>query len=512
MDEVALYNVLDYWGERVPDKEAINDGLRRVTYGELKEESRQLAIALSQLNIRKGNKILCILPNWHELITLFYAAAKIGAVFVPCNTLNEEVEIRYQLEKIRPKAVFTALESHLEWLSNYNDNCAVVTVRFEKKGYWSFSDLLLSGKNGNGQLEEVQINPDDDILSIMFTSGTTGEAKGAMLTHKNLYCTAVKIGHRLKCTDQDVFLVPLPCCHIFGLVTGVIIPICFGGKTVLMQKFDPERALLLIDEERITVKCGVPTMFILELQEYRMNKMDLSSLRTGIVAGDFCPENIVRDICRCLNCNIMIAYGSTETGVVSMTSFEDDIFTRSRTVGRAFDGVEIKIVDEKGQPVGPGEVGELLCKGFGVMKGYYEMPCETEKVFDQDGWFYTGDLATVDQNGYIRIAGRKKDVIIRGGYNIYPAEVENVYRLHPDVLDVCVLGVPNEVLGEETHVFIKLKKNSMVTEESLRMYAVGKIAKYKIPDKIIMIEEMPRLYNGKINKKSLRLLARRQKN
>ncbi|MHB8074763.1 class I adenylate-forming enzyme family protein [Desulfosporosinus fructosivorans] len=499
--EESFQSLVDYWGEETPDREAIFDGLRRMSYGELKRESQQLAAALSQLDLQKGDKVLSFLPNWHEFIVLFFALAKRGAVLIPCNIACEKEEINDRLQRIQPKAVFVASRSQLTCLQADEDSYAIISVRFKEEGYQSFSELLEAGRNK--AVKPVEIDPYEDVFVIMFTSGSTGCPKGVELTYENLFHSAKNIGYRLESTDQDTFLVPLPCCHMFGIVTGLLLPFYFGGKTVLMNKFSPAKALALIEQEKVTVIYGVPTMFIQELQEYRQNMTDVNSLRTGIIAGANCDENVIRQICSEFNCDIMVAYGSTESVAVSMTTFQDDINIRSQTVGRPYDGVVVKVVDDYEKTVKPGAVGELVCKGYGVMKGYYLMPSETTQVLNENGWLHTGDLATVDQQGYIRIIGRKKNMIIRGGYNIYPAEVEKIYYAHPTVLEVCVLGVPHEELGEQTWAYIQLKENSQETEESLRDYVKGKISKYKIPDRVIVLDIMPKLTNGKIDKKAL---------
>lgn len=499
--EETFQSLVDFWGEETPNREAIYDGLRRMSYQELREEIQQLAAALSQLNLQKGDKVLTFLPNWHEFIVLFFALAKRGVVLIPCNFISEKEEIGYHLQTIQPKAVFVAHPSQLTCLQAEEDSYAIITVRFKEDRYPSFSDLLEVGKNK--KVEPVEINPYEDVFVIMFTSGTTAAPKGVELTYENIFHAAKNIGYRLEATVQDTYLVPMPCCHMFGIVTGLLLPFFFGGKIILMNKFLPLNALDLIEQERVTVIYGVPTMFIRELQEYKQNKKDVSSLRTGIMAGANCDEHVLQQIRSEFNCDIMVAYGSTESVAVSMTTFTDDIHKRSQTVGRPYDGVVVKVVNDAGEALEPGEVGELLCQGYGVMKGYYLMPNETAQVLDKNGWLHTGDLATIDQLGYIRIVGRKKHMIIRGGYNIYPAEVEKIYYAHPAVLEVCVLGVPHEELGEQTYAFIQLKKNSQETEESLREYAKGHISKYKVPDRVVLKMEMPKLANGKINKCAL---------
>jgi fatty-acyl-CoA synthase/long-chain acyl-CoA synthetase len=499
--EETFQGLVDFWGEKTPEREAIYDGAQRISYGELNKKINQLTVALSQLHIQKGDKVLTVVPNWQEFIVIFFAVSKVGAILVPCNIAFEEQAIRERLLEIKPKAVFVADQIQLTWLHDNQESYEVITVRFKEEGYLSFTELL--GKGKNGEVKQALINPYEDVSTIMFTSGTTGCPKGVELTFRNLFHSARNIGYRLQCAEQDAFLVPMPCCHLFGIVTGILLPLYFGGKIVLMDKFSPQKVLDLIETEKVTVIYGVPTMFIRELQEYKQHKKDVSSLRTGIVAGAICNENLLQQICCELNCDVMVAYGSTETVSVSMTSFEDEIDKRSQTVGRVFDGVEVKVVNDNGQSMKSGEVGELVCRGYGVMKGYYQRPQETRQVLKENGWLHTGDLATVDQLGYIKIVGRNNDMIIRGGYNIYPAEVEEIYHDHPDVLEVCVLGISHEVLGEQTCACIQFVDNSLETAESIREYAIGLIAKYKIPDKVIVVKEMPKLENGKINKKML---------
>lgn len=497
----TFQGLLDYWGEKSPDREAIVDAQQRITYQVLKKETQQLAAALQRLSLKKGDKVISLLPNWHEFVVLFFALAKVGAILSPCNVALVKDEVNERMKELQPKVIFVADPAHLVWLKDSGVSCKVVTVRFEEDGYLSYEKLI--AQENASLVERADLNPAEDIFAIVYTSGSTGHPKGVELTQRNLFLIAQKIGERLKCTGQDTFLVPLPCCHLFGIVTGILLPFYFGGKIIITNKFCPEMILDLIEHEKVTVLYGVPTMFIRELHEYSRHMTDVRSLRTGLIAGAMCDENLVRQIRTELHCDIMVAYGSTESVGVSMTSFNDDVNTRVQTVGRPYDGVEAKVVDDQGEPVKAGEVGELLCKGIGVMKGYYQRPEETAKVLTSDGWLRTGDLAAIQTRGYIHIAGRKKDIIIRGGYNICPAEIEKVYYSHPSVLEISVIGSPHEELGQQTYAFILLKENSSETEESLRDYVKGKIAKYEIPDRIILLDDMPKLDNGKINKKAL---------
>ncbi|SCM81908.1 AMP-dependent synthetase and ligase [uncultured Sporomusa sp.] len=497
--EIGFAELLAYWGKEKPACEAVYDGFRRMSYQELYTETQQLAAAMMKSDIQKGDRVFALLPNWHEFVVLFFATATIGAILVPCNSLMVEEDYRERLERCKPKAVFVSSQKSVGFLQNYRDNCLIITVRFKEPDCLSYQDLLDVGLNQ--ELMQVELNPKSDTFIIIFTSGSTGIPKGVELTPNNLYYITTQIGQRLQSTGDDVFLVPMPCTHLFGIVTGILVPICVGGKIVLMEKHDARQALRLIEQEKVTVHHGVPTMFIRELQEYKDTQYDIGSLRTGIVAGASC--SIVQQITNEFKCDIMVAYGSSETVGISMTSFSDSINSRCGTVGKPYEGVDIMVVDAHGQAVNPGEVGELVCKSQGVMKGYFNMPNQTKAVFDNNGWFYTGDLVTVNEEGYIKIVGRTKEMINRGGYKVYPEEVEHLYHNNPEVLDICVLGFPHAILGEQTIAFIQLVPHSLETEESLRNYAIGKIAKYKIPDKIILKQELPKLESGKTNKKSL---------
>ncbi|WKB36088.1 AMP-binding protein [Terrilactibacillus sp. S3-3] len=271
-----------------------------------------------------------------------------------------------------------------------------------------------------------------------------------MLTHSNVVNMAVINAEELNCTAEDVFFfLAVPVFHVFGFVPGILSTIASGARMVLMEKYKRKAALELIESEKVTVKYGVPTMFILELSYKDFTKYDLSSLRTGIIAAAPCPVEIVKKIRYEMGCDIMIAYGLSETSpCLTMTRFDDSDIIRAETVGRPLPGVELKIVNENREEVGTGEVGEVACRSLGLMKGYYKMPEKTAEVIDENGWFYTGDMGTIDEEGHLRMIGRKKEMIIRGGFNIYPKEVEEVLYTHPDVMEVAIVGLPDTVLGE----------------------------------------------------------------
>ncbi|HWQ76839.1 MAG TPA: class I adenylate-forming enzyme family protein [Syntrophomonas sp.] len=493
---------MDYWGYKEPDKEAIIDKKRRITYRELRLETNKLASAMLRIGVQKGDVVVSFVPNGHEFIEIFFAAAKLGAIMIPLDPQLEKNEVWVRLKKAMPKLIFVTNENHLHWINEEGAAAKAITVRFKAFGVPSYADILESGSEAN--IESVKVDPAKDVCMVMFTSGSSGVPKGVELTYKNLFQSAKNIGSRLACTAADVFIVPIPVCHLFAVVTGMIVPCWFGGKIVLIDRFEPDKVLHLIEHEKGTVLYGVPTMYVRELQEYRQKQKDLTSLRVSFLAGAYCDPNLVKQIGNELNCGVMIAYGSTETVAVLMTGLEDDEVMVAETVGRPLKGIQIKIVDDRGHEVGTGEIGELVVKGYNVMKGYYLDPVLTQETLS-DGWVHMGDLVTVDEKGYVRIVGRKSDMIIRGGENIYPIDIEKIYYTHPDVLEIAVIGLPHSELGEQTAAFIVLKPNSPKhSAESLREFAQGKIAKFKIPDQVYLIDTMPKLANGKIDRGALK--------
>ncbi|MEB3103701.1 class I adenylate-forming enzyme family protein [Ferviditalea candida] len=492
-----------------PEKEVIYDGTRRINYRELHEESDWIASAMSRLGIGKGDRIGVSLPNWHEFIVLYFAISKLGAILVPFNTRYREDEVEYILSNSGAKIVFFPQDAdnlnHADkfiQISRRLDTLQhLITVRFQLDGMESYEDLLKKGKTAPPPA--VDIDPKEDLFAILYTSGTTGRPKGVMLTHKNQVYQAIMGVERMLCTPEEVFLMPTPLFHVMGLTLSFR-TVAIGARMVLMDKYKPEIALSLIESEKVTYHPGVPTMFILELNHPSFGSYDLSSLRTGEMAAAPCPEEIVRRIRSDMGCNVMVGYGLTETSpTLTQTNFADDDAMRAETVGKAWPGVEIKIADEQRREVATGEVGELACRSIGLMKGYYQMPDKTAEAVDDEGWFYTGDLATKDEKGYIRIVGRKKEMVIRGGYNIYPREVEEIFYTHPKVLEIAVVGLPDTVLGQISCAVIRLKPGETATTEEMRAFIKERIADYKVPDKFVFREQFPVTPSGKIKKVEL---------
>lgn len=503
-NDFSLIDLLEHSYQLFPNSNYLYEGDTTFTYKQLYQEAHLLASGLRKLGVSKGDRVLVCLPNWHEFVVLFFSLAKIGAIVIPCNPCYQTEDLYPILENDEIKAVFVTKNRNQIKLFRSKGLQLIVTVRYKECGCYSYGDLKDFGKK-NKDVPSIPIDAENDIMAILYSSGTTGEPKGTALTHKNLYFAVKTARAMLNCTESDIIFTPVPIFHIFGLVPGVLLTILTGAKIIFMEKFKAVKALQVIERRKATIHLGVPTMYILELNHLNEGTFDLSSLRTGIVAGSPCPGELVKKIHNNMGCTIHISYGLTETSsAVTFTSFTDGEFICADTVGKKVDGTEIKIVDENRQEVPIGKIGELACRGPGVMKGYYRMPSKTKEVMDDQGWFYTGDLAKENETGYITIVGRKKDMIIRGGYKIYPREIEDILYRHPSVLDVVIVGYPNPVLGENSCAVIKLKPNHYETEETVKKYLADRVVKYKVPDRVLFIEEFPYTSSGKLKKDLLK--------
>ncbi|MGD8191463.1 class I adenylate-forming enzyme family protein [Brevibacillus ginsengisoli] len=507
MDDLNLTisALLERAAQQRPDKEAIYDLKRRLTYRELQAEAEALACALVQRGVRKGDRIGVCLPNWHETVTIYFAAARVGAIVVPFNTRYRAHEVAYIVQNSGAKIVFVGIEFDenigIDLIDPLVDQ--VVSVRFDKENLENYQSLRLQG---HGQTPPVvEIDPAEDVFSILYTSGTTGFPKGAMLTHQNLLYTGKRTAENLECSADDVFLVVVPLFHVFGLVSCLMTAMICQGKLVLQERYRAQQALDLIEQEKITVHHAVPTMFILELNHPHFATYDLSSLRTGIIAAAPCPAETVKELRERMGINICVSYGATETSAaLTCTLLNDEEINVLETVGKAVPGAEIKIVNDLREPVGIGEVGEIACRSLGVMRGYFEAPEQTSQALDADRWYYTGDLGTMDENGYVRIVGRKKDLIIRGGYNIYPKEIEEILYQHPKIMEAAVVGLPDSVMGEIICAAIRLKPGCEATAEAIEAYMKSLLADYKIPNRIEFVEGFPVTASGKIQKVKLK--------
>lgn len=532
--EQTIGDYLKYIAKEYSDNEAVVYPFRnlRMTYRELDKYTDKLAYALLKLGVKKGDHVAIWANNIPEWIYLLFATAKIGAVLVTVNTLYRERELEYLLKQSDSKFLFLVEKyktlNYVETLYNIypelreskkSDKFPLLekVIIFDEKqfdGIMNFSDLVKMGDDIDyKKLNEVMNSLHyDDVINMQYTSGTTGFPKGVMLTHYNILNNAYAIGHVMKFTNKDRLCIPVPFFHCFGLVLSILVCLTHGATMVPVENFNPIEVLKTVEKERCTALHGVPTMFISELQVLEHEKFDISSLRTGIMAGSPCPVEVMRKVMEVMNMSeITIVYGQTEASPgITQTRVDDDIEKRVATVGKELPGVEVKIVDPTtGKECPPNVAGELCARGYNVMKGYYKMEEATKKAIDEDGWLHTGDLALKTEDGYYVITGRIKDMIIRGGENIYPKEIEDFLYTYDAIEDVQIVGVPDKKYGEEVMAFIKLKPKyrGKVTSDDIRAFCKGKIADYKIPKYIEFIDEYPMTASGKIQKYKLREMA-----
>ena len=495
----------------------------RWSYAELKRRSDRFAAGLLALGLEPGDRIGIWSPNNVEWAVTQFASAKAGLILVNINPAYRLTELEYALNKVECKALVTAAEfkssdyiAMLRELAPELDRSrpgeleaarlpALRTViRIGEQctaGMWNYDDVTQRDTTGLDEIaQRLQF---DDPINIQFTSGTTGSPKGATLTHHNILNNAFFIGEATRLSEQDRVCIPVPLYHCFGMVLGNLACITHGAAMVYPGAgFDPLEVLRTLQAERCTSLYGVPTMFIAELDHPQFASFDLSSLRTGIMAGSPCPIEVMKRVTNEMHMSeVTIAYGMTETSPVSFQSAVDDpIERRVSTVGRVQPHVEVKIVDANGRVVATGEPGELLTRGYNVMRGYWADQEKTREAVDEAGWMHTGDLATLDAQGYCNIVGRIKDMLIRGGENIYPREIEEYLHRHPKIQDVQIIGVPDAKYGEQVCAWIRLHDDETATAEEIREFCRGQIAHYKIPHYVKFVDGFPMTVTGKIQK------------
>jgi len=483
-----------------------HQGIRH-SYRDLQNQVEQTARGLWGLGIRPGDRVGMWAANCAEWIYLQVATARIGAVLVNVNPANRSHEMRFVLEKSGMKAIFLhqrdARANYLEILEDARRGQRLPLAHAVLLGSDAWTNMLANG------VEPAPPAPSpDDVVNIQYTSGTTGSPKGVLLTHRNLVNNGYLVGRNLRATSQDRVCAPVPMYHCFGCVMSSLMCLVHRATLVLpAPQFDALAALDAVQAERCTALYGVPTMFIAELEHPRFREFDLTSLRTGIMAGAPCPVEVMRRVVTEMHCSEMtIAYGQTESSpVITMSATDDPVELRVATVGRAAPETEVKIVArDNGATLDVGERGELCTRGYLVMKGYDSEPEATARAIDSEGWLHTGDLATMRPDGCFHIAGRLKEIIIRGGENIYPREVEEFLHGHPKIADVYVVGLPDERLGETVLAWIKLKADEKATEDEIRDFCRGRIAHFKIPQHVRFVESFPMTVSGKIQKFRIR--------
>ena len=504
--------------EQYRDREALVVRHQNVrwSWGELGRRVDDLAAGLMALGLEPGDRIGIWSPNTSEWTLAQFATAKAGLVLVNVNPAYRRSELDYALNKVECKALILApalkTSNYLEIVEDLVKARKlphlkhIVRLGKEKTpGMLNFDDVAMAGGNAE-KVKLAELAPRlqfDDAINIQFTSGTTGYPKGATLSHHNILNNGYFVGEGLKLTPADRLCIPVPLYHCFGMVMGNLGCLTHGATMIYpSEAFDPLATLQTISEERCTALYGVPTMFIAQLDHSQFDTFDLKSLRTGIMAGSPCPIEVMKRVQSRMNMHeVTIAYGMTETSPASTQCATDDpLEKRVSTVGQVLPHIEIKIVDTDGKAVARGDTGEFCTRGYSVMKGYWNDEAKTAEAIDEAGWMHTGDLATMDAEGYVNIVGRLKDMVIRGGENVYPREIEEFLYRHPKVQDVQVIGVPDPRYGEEVCAWIKLRDGQTATPEEIREFCKGQIAHYKIPRYVEFVAEFPMTITGKIQK------------
>ena len=533
LQSLTLGQILDRTIEQFPDNDAVvyDDRDFRLTYRQFGELVDQLAKGLMALGIQKGEKVAVWATNVPYWVALQFATAKIGAILLTINTLYKIAELAYVLEQSDCENIFV--------IDGYRDTDYVRTIydlvpelktqqrgflKSEKlpflkrvfflgpekhRGMYSISEVTsLSSMVPDEAYKERQAELDPhDVVNMQYTSGTTGFPKGVMLTHYNIGNNGYWIGANQALGPNDKVCLTVPLFHCFGCVLGVLAAINHGSALVILESFDPVAAMAAVESEGCTALYGVPTMFIAMLQHKLFSKFNFKTLRTGIMAGSPCPVKTMEEVMEKMNMReITICYGLTEgSPVLTQTTIHDSVRRKVETVGKSMPSIEVAIMDpETRQPLPSGVQGEVCCRGYNVMKGYYKLPEATAKTIDENGWLRTGDLGVMDEDGYLSITGRHKDMIIRGGENIYPREIEEfIFRMN-GIQDVQVVGVPSMKYGEQVGAFVILKQGVEYSPEDVRDFCRGQISNFKIPKYVVFTDKYPLTASGKVQKYKLR--------
>ncbi|MHA3702755.1 AMP-binding protein [Jatrophihabitans sp. YIM 134969] len=499
-----------------PDRDAVIDRAsdRRLTYAELDARVDAVAKAFHALGVRREDRVGIWSPNTLEWFLTQYATARIGAILVTINPAYRSHELEFVLNQagIRTLVTLSSFKTsdYAGMVEQVRGNCPALTdVLLTDTPEWT--TFVAGGEAvGDDTLAEVEATLDtDQPVNIQYTSGTTGFPKGATLTHHNILNNGFFVGELCGYTEIDRVCIPVPFYHCFGMTMGNLACTSHGACAVIpAPAFDPAATIEAVAAEKCTSLYGVPTMFIAELQLPDLDRHDLSSLRTGIMAGSPCPVEVMKQVIDRMNMSeVSIAYGMTETSPVSLQTRRDDsLHQRTATVGQVGPHLEVKIVDaETGLTTARGVPGEVCTRGYSVMLGYWEEPEKTAEVLDRAGWMHTGDIGVMDDDGFVAITGRIKDMVIRGGENIYPREIEEFLYTHPDVVDAQVIGVPDQKFGEELMAWVRLRDGAPeMTAETLREFSTGKLAHYKIPRYVHVVDSFPMTVTGKVRKVEMR--------
>ncbi|WP_421195083.1 AMP-binding protein [Aeromonas enteropelogenes] len=519
--------------ERFPDRPAVVVRHQQIrwSYREYLARIDRLAKGLLALGIKQGDRVGIWSPNNIEWCLVQFATARIGAIMVCINPAYRSYELEFAINNVGCRALICASafkgSDYLAMLNELAPELAGSTpgrlaaarlptlemvIRLGEEmtpGMLNFDAVQTLGEGVDPAVlirVGASLKP-EDAINIQFTSGTTGNPKGATLSHRNILNNARLVASGMAFSEQDKLCIPVPLYHCFGMVLGNLVCISVGACALFpSEAFDPVATLQMVSEERCTALHGVPTMFIAELELPQFASFDLSSLRTGIMAGAICPEPLMRKVQSLMHMTeVTIAYGQTECSPINhMTAIDAPLDKRVTTVGRALAHTEIKLVDASGETVPIGEKGEICCRGHGVMQGYWQDPAKTAQTIDDDGWLHSGDIGIMDEEGYVQIVGRIKDLIIRGGENIYPREIEERLYEHPAVQDAAVFGVDSERYGEEVCAWVKLRPDLVASEEEIKHFLSARIAYFKVPRYIRFVEEYPMTVTGKLQKFRMR--------
>ncbi len=531
--EMTFGDLLDAQAARFPNTDCVVEPMKKVrmTYREFRDECNRIARGLMAMGVKKGDHVAIWATNYVEWLTLMFSTAKIGAVLVTVNTNYKRFELEYLLRQSDSMTlVLMKGTKDSDYMQHLRDICPelaiscpgeldcpslpclknVVYLENEPQaGCFNWSDLYAMAEAVSDDARaavQAGLSP-YEAVNMQYTSGTTGFPKGVMLTHYGVINNGKSIGDRKALTPLDRECIPVPLFHCFGCVLGVTSCITHGSTIVLVDHFNPETVMKSVEMEKCTSLLGVPTMFISMLKHQDFDKYDFSSLRTGIMSGSPCPIEVMKQVNDRMHMpEVTIAFGMTESSpVTTMTAVDDPLDKRVSTVGRCQPNVTIKIVEpETGEEAPVGVPGELLTRGYQVMKGYYKMPEATKLAIDADGWLHTGDMCSVDAEGYYKVTGRLKDMIIRGGENIYPREIEEFLYTHPAVSDVQVVGVPDKKYGEEVLACVIVKECASATEEELVAFVRRGLSKFKCPRYVKFVDAFPMTASGKIQKYKLR--------
>lgn len=539
--EQTIGAFFDEMAGKFPDKEAVVSCHQniRYTYVELQREVNRMASALLRIGLEPGDRIGIWSHNNAEWLVTQFATAKAGLILVNINPAYRLSELEYVLNKVECKALITMpsfkTTNYLEMVRSLAPELdSAVLGRLESArlpslktvvqigrdtvpGFLRFSDLLALGDPRDQAVEIVSARlRNTDPINIQFTSGTTGSPKGATLTHRNVLNNGFFIGEAMRLSPEDRLCIPVPLYHCFGMVVGNLAALTHGTTIVYPNDaFEPVSVLQSVQDERCTALHGVPTMFIAELDHPRFKEFDLSTLRTGVMAGSPCPIEVMKRVVSEMHMSeVTIAYGMTETSPASCQSTTDTpLEKRVSTIGKVLPHLELKVIDPvSGEILPVGQVGELCTRGYSVMRGYWADAAKTAEAIDADGWMHSGDLAVMDEDGYVNIAGRIKDMVIRGGENVYPREIEEFLYRHPAIQDVQVIGVPDQKYGEELCAWVVLRDGATLSEEDLRAFCQAQIAHFKIPRYIRFVNGFPMTVTGKIQKFVMREMMKKELN